>query len=61
MTTDSIFSVSLTPGFSRVLNAAPRDNRFSGFSPRVETVKTVSISGRPAFTGLKPGVNEATS
>jgi hypothetical protein len=52
------FGVSLTPGFSRVIEAMAFGNRFNGFrSTSLKPLKRFSIS--PAIdTRLKPGVNE---
>jgi hypothetical protein len=52
-------SVSVSPGFSPVLEKLSAENRFNGFTAFVtETVKTVSKQCEGLSTGLKPGVNE---
>jgi hypothetical protein len=49
--------LSLTPGFSRVRNAAKRFSRFNGLPAGGKPLKRFP-SIPAAATGLKPGVNE---
>jgi hypothetical protein len=49
--------LSLTPGFSPVMNEPAVAKPFQRFSGAQETVETVSPA-MIASTGLKPGVNE---
>jgi hypothetical protein len=49
--------VSLTPGFSRVGEAARKTSRFNGLPAAEKPLKRFSPFP-PVGTGLKPGVNE---
>jgi hypothetical protein len=66
---DTLFRVSLTPGFSRVCAAREGGNRFNGFRggrfvvdgfPSVKPLKRLR-SAPSLHTGLKPGANERLS
>jgi hypothetical protein len=51
-------SFSLTPGFSRVLQAFLAPNCFSSFSPSEKPLKRLTVGTHAPRTSLKRGVTE---